>query len=135
MHQRHTCRTFFALFAALGCVASYADAALFTSGDIAVYRVGTGSGAPSSASTGVFIDEYTSGGTRVQSIALPTVASAGINALTGSGSAVRIGTVGSGAPIVAGQTISNLPGISASTGSPYAFALVHLGTTAVGWNT
>lgn len=258
MHQRHSSRTFFALLVAIASVGSYAYAAPFASGNIVVYRIGTGVSAPTSASTAVFIDEYTPSGTLVQSIALPTAASAGINPLTASGSvsgegllsrsadgrflvlsgyaaapgvasiagtsatitprvvglidatgaintstaltdfstannarsatsldgtqvwvagaggglryatigaststqlsttlsnlrqleifagqlyvdtssgtAVRIGAVGSGTPTVTGQTISNLPGITLS-GSPYAFALVHLGTSVAGLNT
>ncbi|HVY41382.1 MAG TPA: DUF3616 domain-containing protein, partial [Polyangia bacterium] len=44
---------------------------------------------------------------------------------TSSGSAVRIGTVGSGLPTTAGQTIANLPNFPTS-GSPYAFFLADL---------
>jgi hypothetical protein len=40
---------------------------------------------------------------------------------TSSGSTVRMGTVGTGTPTTSGQTITNLPGIPASTGSPYGF--------------
>ena len=43
-----------------------------------------------------------------------------------SGSAVRLGTIGTGLPMIAGQTISNLPGIPASTGSPYGFFFADL---------
>ncbi len=43
-----------------------------------------------------------------------------------SGSAVRLGAVGTGLPTTSGQTIVNLPGISPSTGSPYAFLFVDL---------
>lgn len=42
---------------------------------------------------------------------------------TSSGTAVRVGTVGSGTPTTSGQTISNLPGVP-TTGSPYAFSLL-----------
>src|SRR5215470_6602323 len=38
-----------------------------------------------------------------------------------SGSAVRVGTVGTGEPQTSGQTITNSPGFPAATGSPYAF--------------
>jgi hypothetical protein len=44
-----------------------------------------------------------------------------------SGSAVRLGAVGSGLPTTAGQTIANLPGFETS-GSPYAFFLTTLGS-------
>jgi len=43
-----------------------------------------------------------------------------------SGSAVRLGTVGIGLPTTAGQTITNLPGFAASTGSPYGFFFADL---------
>ena len=50
---------------------------------------------------------------------------------TGSGSAVRVGTVGSGLPTTAGQTIANLPGFPVS-GSPYGFALLDLSAAIAG---
>src|SRR5262249_23974557 len=43
-----------------------------------------------------------------------------------SGTAIRLGTVGSGLPTVAGQVITNLPGFETSTGSPYSFAFFDL---------
>src|SRR4051812_19682468 len=43
-----------------------------------------------------------------------------------SGTAVRVGAVGTGFPTTAGQVIVNLPGISPSTGSPYAFYFADL---------
>ena len=62
--------------------------AAFTPGDIAVVRVGDGSGLLTNASTAVFIDEYDpSTNSLVQSIALPTADSAPQHALTMSGSA------------------------------------------------
>jgi hypothetical protein len=65
--------------------------AAFTPGDVVVYRTGTGSAALSSASTAVFLDEYTPSGTLVQSIALPTTTSGSNNPLTASGSATSEG--------------------------------------------
>jgi hypothetical protein len=56
----------------------------FQPGDIAVYQVGDGSTTLSSNATPVFIDEYTPGGTLVQSIPIPGGAS---NPLTDSGTA------------------------------------------------
>lgn len=53
---------------------------------------------------------------------------------TSSGSAVRIGTVGTGLPTTAGQTISNLPGFP-TTGSPYSYFLADLDGTVVGLDT
>ncbi|HEX4445293.1 MAG TPA: hypothetical protein VH044_01095, partial [Polyangiaceae bacterium] len=52
-----------------------------------------------------------------------------------SGSAVRLGTVGSGLPTTAGQTITNLPGFATSTGSPYAFFFADLDPTTPGLDT
>ena len=62
------------------------SASPFTPGDLAIYRTG-GSGALSSAATAVTLDEYTPGGTLVQSIALPTTSSGANHALTASGQA------------------------------------------------
>jgi hypothetical protein len=44
----------------------------FTPGDVVVYRVGDGAAALSDNGSAVFLDEYTTGGTLVQSVALPT---------------------------------------------------------------
>ncbi len=64
--------------------------AAFTAGDLVVYRVGDGSAALTNAATAVFLDEYTTSGTLVQSIALPKTTSglaSGQNRLTASGTA------------------------------------------------
>lgn len=60
----------------------------FTQGNLAVLRVGDGSAALSSASTAIFIDEFTPAGTLVQSVAIPTN---GDNVLTNSGTATSEG--------------------------------------------
>jgi hypothetical protein len=64
-----------------------AQAAAFTSGNLVIYRVGDGGSALGGAATAVFLDEYTtSGGSPVQSIAMPTVVNASKNKrLTASG--------------------------------------------------
>ena len=59
----------------------------FTAGNIVVLRVGDGSTAPSSAATAVFLDEYTTSGTLVQSVAVPTSLNGSNHALTLSGTA------------------------------------------------
>jgi predicted extracellular nuclease len=59
----------------------------FTSGNLVVERIGTGSAALSSAATAVFLDEYTTAGSPVQSLALPTADSLPNHALTNSGTA------------------------------------------------
>jgi hypothetical protein len=45
---------------------------------------------------------------------------------TASGTAVRLGAVGTGLPTTSGQTITNLPGFPSSTGSPYGFFFADL---------
>lgn len=66
---------------------SLASAAALTQGNLFVYRVGTGAAALTTVSTAVFVDEYTTGGVLVQSIAMPTVASGLNGILAGSGTA------------------------------------------------
>jgi predicted extracellular nuclease len=61
-----------AVAAACALTSGIAGAAAFTPGNIAVVRVGTGAAPLTNASTATFIDEYTTSGTLVQSIALPT---------------------------------------------------------------
>ncbi|WP_205509537.1 T9SS type A sorting domain-containing protein [Longitalea arenae] len=57
----------------------------FTAGNIVVYRVGTGPATLGNASAAVFLDEYTTTGTLVQSIAMPTTTSGSNKALTATG--------------------------------------------------
>ncbi len=71
--------------------ARIAHAAGFTSGNLVVERVGDGSGALSGATAPVFLDEVTTAGAVVQSIALPTADSAPNHALTSSGTAASEG--------------------------------------------
>ncbi len=46
----------------------------FTPGDVVVYRIGDGAAALTDNGNAVFVDEYTTAGTLVQSVALPTTA-------------------------------------------------------------
>jgi hypothetical protein len=62
----------------------------FQAGDVAVYRVGTGT-ALTSSGTAAFIDEYSPSGTLVQSIPLPTAASGSNNPLVSGGTATSEG--------------------------------------------
>src|SRR5205085_206509 len=62
-----------------------------TSGDLVIYRVGDGSAALANTATAVFLDEYTSAGVLVQSIALPTAVSGANKRLTASGTATAEG--------------------------------------------
>jgi len=54
---------------------------------------------------------------------------------TASGSAVRVGTVGVGLPTTAGQTITSLPGLPTSTGSPYGYFFADLSPAVPGFDT
>lgn len=54
---------------------------------------------------------------------------------TGSGTSVRIGSVGSGLPTSAGQTITKLPGLPSNSGSPYAFFMADLDANVAGLDT
>lgn len=59
-------------FAGLALLCGSAFAGPFTPGNIVVLRVGTGEAALSSAGTPIFLDEYTTGGAFVQTVAAPT---------------------------------------------------------------
>src|SRR5437763_1192882 len=61
--------------------------AAFTPGDLVIYRVGSGTGSLVNTGNPVFLDEYASNGTLVQSIALPTTASGSQKQLIASGTA------------------------------------------------
>jgi len=74
---------------ALFC-ADAARGATFTPGNLAILRFGDGSAALTSASTAVFINEYTTNGAFVQSIAIP---STGPTALVVSGNATSEGAL------------------------------------------
>lgn len=78
-------------FAAAAWYALPALAAPFATGNIVVYRVGTGAAALTNASTAVFIDEYTTSGALVQSVAFPTTVSGANRQLTASGTATSEG--------------------------------------------
>jgi hypothetical protein len=65
-------RMFLAAAVALVGVAVNVQGAAFTSGNLVVYRIGDGSGALTNTGNRVFLDEYTTGGSLVQSIAMPT---------------------------------------------------------------
>ena len=57
----------------------------FTPGNLAVYRVGDGTQAPTANGNSVFIDEYTPAGVLVQSIAMPTTQNGAQRQLIASG--------------------------------------------------
>jgi len=89
--------------------ATTASFASFTAGDLVVYRVGTGTGTLSSASQAIFLDEYTTAGSLVQSIAIPTT---GTNMLTSNGTASSEGFLN----LSPDGSYLTVPGYSATTG-------------------
>lgn len=90
-----------------------AHTAPFGSGNLAVLRVGSGSAALSSACTEVFVDEYTTAGVLVQSIALPTAADGGNQPFCVSGSATSEGMMSLSAD---GRSLT-VPGYAATPGT------------------
>lgn len=90
--------------------AGAAQAAPFTAGNLLIERIGTGASALTSAATAVFVDEYTTSGTLVQSVALPT---SGANQTTTSGTATSEGLVNLSTN---GSTLL-VPGYSAAVGT------------------
>lgn len=64
--------------------------AQFTIGDLVVLRDGTGSAALTSAGTAIFLDQYTTGGLYVNSVAIPAT---GSSALVNSGTATSEGAL------------------------------------------
>src|SRR5262249_1622907 len=82
-----------------------------TAGNLALYRVGDGSGTLTSAATPVFVDELTTGGAFVQSVPLPAT---GGSAFANSGSATSEGALMLSAD---GQLLC-FAGYNAATGTP-----------------
>jgi len=101
-------------------------ASAFTPGNVVIYRVGTGASSliGSNAPAQVFLDEYTTGGTFVQSIPMPTAVSGSNKILTATAQSssegeLTLSTDGSrlvltGYNAALGST-TNLPGTSGST--------------------
>ena len=65
----------------------------FTPGNLAIYRVGDGAAALANTGNAVFLDEYTPGGTLVQSFTMPTSQIDVHHALLASGTATSEGLV------------------------------------------
>ena len=63
----------------------------FTLGNVVVYRVGTGASATAGSAVQVFLDEYTAGGTLVQSVVLPTADDGANQTLTAANNATSEG--------------------------------------------
>ena len=85
----HAARLRVCLITSLSLLAGAATANTFTPGNLVIYRVGTGAAGSTLAATGnpVFLDEYTTAGALVQSVALPTAGSGSQKALVASGTA------------------------------------------------
>ncbi|MBS1723074.1 MAG: hypothetical protein JSS66_09005 [Armatimonadetes bacterium] len=83
--MRSGIRTILFALSALGVGSAYAGN--FTPGNLVVSRVGDGSAALTSAATPVFLEEITTAGAAVQTIALPTADSGGNQTCTNSGNA------------------------------------------------
>src|SRR6478672_11294975 len=88
MHLRVFVRT--AALVGFALLASIATAAFITPGNLVIYRVGDGSATLAGTATAVFLDEYTTAGTLVQSI---PVSSTGASALTATGNSTTEGII------------------------------------------
>jgi 2',3'-cyclic-nucleotide 2'-phosphodiesterase (5'-nucleotidase family)/uncharacterized protein YjiK len=74
-------------------------------------------------------------GTPITNLRQPNIFGGQLYVTTGSGSAVRLGSVGTGAPTTDNQTITPLPGIPTSGTSPYAFFFADLDAGVAGVDT
>lgn len=120
-----------ATLALAGLAASVNAGVLITPGNLVTYRVGTGTGTLSNAGTAVFVDEYTTSGTLVQSIALPT---SGINAFVASGTATSEGGLtispdGRYITITGYNAMTGTTGIAATTSANVARTVAIIDTT------
>jgi cytoskeletal protein CcmA (bactofilin family) len=100
----------------VGCaaLASAASASSpFAAGDVVVYRVGTGTGALSSAAFPVFLNEYSPSGELVESYALPTAVNGSNKPLVASGSGSSEGLL----TLSANSSFLMLTGYDAATGT------------------
>ena len=80
-----------ALTAAIAAVPLSTHAAAITSGDVLIYRVGTGAAALGTTAAAVFLDEYSPSGSLVQSIAVDSASATG--AVTAVGTATSEGII------------------------------------------
>lgn len=99
------------VMAALNLVSLPGAQAQFTAGNLVVLRVGNGSGALTSAGTPIFLDQYTTIGGLVNSLAIP---SSGTSTLVNSGSATSEG----GLTLSANNQYLVFAGYNAPAGTP-----------------
>ncbi|MCI1189391.1 IPT/TIG domain-containing protein [Hymenobacter sp. DH14] len=102
-----------------------AVAAPFTPGNIVIARVGDGAAPLSSASTAVFLDEYTPAGMLVQTVAMPTAVSGNNRAFTVNGTSTAelalARTADGQALVLTGYgAVPGISGISTSATTDYA---------------
>jgi len=86
-------KKYIALFFLIIAVCFSLAAQSFTAGNLVVVRVGDGITTPTGASTAVFLDEYTTSGSLVQSVAMPSSPSGSNAPLTLSGTAASEGAI------------------------------------------
>ncbi len=72
------------------------------------------------------LDSATQLSTTVKNIRCVGIFGGQLYVSTASGSAIRVGTVGTGLPTTSGQTIVNLPGVTLTKSSPYQFYIATL---------
>ena len=117
-------RRTFALAASCSVLISgLVDAAPFTPGNVVVYRTGTGTGSLINTGNPVFLDEYNSAGTLVQSIALPTTASGAQKQLIAAGTSTSEGLIArstNGRFLTMTGYAANTGGASSLSGTPSA---------------
>ena len=115
-----------------------AFAGAFALGDLVVVRVANGTGALNNQSTATYLDEYTPGGTFVQTVSLPTAASGANLALTLTGNGVNEGYLelsGNGQFLtLAGYNIAPgtaTPSSAAASATPRTIGLIKLSNGSV----
>lgn len=101
----------------------------YTSDGANIYAVGANSGVVYSNGT-----MSTTISTTVTNLRTVSIQGDQLYTSTGSGSLVRLGAVGTGAPTTSGQTITNLAGFP-TTGSPYQVAFANLNSNVSGYDT
>lgn len=128
----------------------FVRAAAFTPGNLVVVRMGDGSAALGSTATAAFLEEYTVGGSLVQTIPLPTAVSGANNPLTFSGSSTSeafLELTGNGqyltiggygvvptTPAPTGTGINRVVGLVSLNGTVDTTTLVSPGTTSAAGN-
>ena len=100
---------------------------------------GTGSGTSGGIRTIAFgstaSGNITPVSTTVTNIRVVQIFAGQLYASDASGSAVRLGTVGTGTPTDSGNTLTNLPGFLTASGSPYGFFFADLSASVTGVDT